>query len=104
DYLCCLPSPSATYTLSLHDALPIFIRYDRDRYLFIFEERYLKRFQETKFDILDAIHDIPPAGAVPATVSIGVGKDAPGFQELFRSEERRVGKECSTQCAQITQK
>ena len=33
--------------------------------------------------MLDAIHDIPAAGAVPATLSIGVGKDAPGFHELF---------------------
>ena len=67
----------------VHPTGGLFLRYDRDRYLFIFEERYLKHFQETKFDILDAIHDIPAAGAVPATVSIGVGKDAPGFQELF---------------------
>ena len=67
----------------VHPTGGLFIRYDRDRYLFLFEERYLKGFQEAKFDILDAIHDIPAAGAVPATLSIGVGKDAPGFQELF---------------------
>ena len=67
----------------VHPTGGLFLRYDRDRYLFIFEERYLKRFQETKFDVLDAIHDIPAAGAVPATLSIGVGKDAPGFHELF---------------------
>lgn len=61
----------------------LFLRYDRDRYLFLFEERYLKHFQDTKFDVLEAVHDIPAPGAVPATLSIGVGKDAPSFRELF---------------------
>ena len=61
----------------------LFLRYDRDRYLFLFEERCLKHFQETKFDVLDAVHDIPAPGAVPPTLSIGIGKDAPGFRELF---------------------
>lgn len=61
----------------------LFTRYDRDRYLFIFEERYLPAFQEARFDILDAIHDIPSPSGVPASLSIGIGKDAPGLQELF---------------------
>ena len=67
----------------VHPTGGLFLRYDRDRYLFLFEERYLKHFQETKFDVLDAVHDLPTPGAVPATLSIGVGKDAPSFQELF---------------------
>ena len=61
----------------------LFCRYDRDRYLFLFEERYLKHFQETKFDVLDAVHDIPSPSGVPAKLSIGVGKDAPSFKELL---------------------
>ena len=61
----------------------LFTRYDRDRYLFIFEERYLAKFQEAKFDVLDAVHDIPSPSGVPATLSIGVGKDAPSFKELL---------------------
>lgn len=61
----------------------LFLRYDRDRYLFVFEERYLKEFQESRFDVLDAIHDVPAPTNVPATLSIGVGRDAPGFKELL---------------------
>ena len=61
----------------------LLVSYDRDRFLFVFEERYLKRFQETKFDVLDAIHDIPNPNKVAVTLSIGVGKDAPSFKELF---------------------
>jgi len=61
----------------------LFTRYDRDRYLFVFEHRYLAAFQEAKFDILDAVHDIPSPSGVPATLSIGVGKDAPTIKELL---------------------
>ncbi len=67
----------------VHPTGGLFSRYDRDRYLFVFEERYLSKFQEAKFDVLDAVHDIPSPSGVPATLSIGVGKDAPSFKELF---------------------
>ena len=33
-------------------------RMERDRYLFLFEEQYLARFVEQKFDILDTIHQV----------------------------------------------
>ncbi len=59
-------------------------RYDRDRYLFIFEEQYLADFVEKKFDLLDAVHKIPSQGGIPPTVSIGIGKDADSMQELFQ--------------------
>ncbi|NCB64082.1 MAG: DHH family phosphoesterase, partial [Clostridia bacterium] len=62
----------------------LFSRYDRDRYLFIFEERYLTKFQEEKFSILDAVHEIQGPTGVQATLSVGVGKDAPSFEELFQ--------------------
>lgn len=61
----------------------LFTRYDRSRYLFVFEERYLAQFQETKFDILDAVHDIPSANGVQATLSIGVGRGSEDFKDLF---------------------
>ena len=59
-------------------------RYDRDRYLFVFEEQFLAGFVEKKFDILDAVHKIPNPGGLQPTVSIGMGKDADSFQELFQ--------------------
>jgi len=62
----------------------LFCLYDRDRYLFIFEEQYLSQFQEGKFSILDAVHAIPNESGYPATLSIGIGKDAESFQELFQ--------------------
>ena len=62
----------------------VFTKYDRDRYLFLFEERYLKEFQDGKFSVLDAVHEVQNASGIQATLSIGIGKDADSFQELFQ--------------------
>ncbi len=58
-------------------------RYDRDRYMFIFENRYLRDITEKKFDILEKVHSIVSPGGVHATLSIGVGQDGDGFEEDF---------------------
>ena len=58
-------------------------RYDRDRYMFIFESRYLRDFTDGKFDILGKIHQIASPSGIHATLSIGVGRDGDGFEENF---------------------
>ncbi len=58
-------------------------RYDRDRYMFIFESRYLREITEKKFDILEQVHQIVSTTGVHATLSIGVGQDGDGFEENF---------------------
>lgn len=58
-------------------------RIDRDRYLFIFESRYLKEITEAKFSILEQIHEIVNPSGIHATLSIGVGKDGSGFEENY---------------------
>ena len=59
-------------------------RYQRERYLFIFDEQYLSKFIENKFDILDAIHQVVNPSGINATLSIGVGKDGETYRELFQ--------------------
>ncbi|MCI2106461.1 MAG: DHH family phosphoesterase [Intestinimonas sp.] len=61
----------------------LFLRYDRDRYLFLFEERYLEKFRGGKFSILDEVHAITGPTGVGITLSIGVGREAPSFKGLF---------------------
>ena len=58
-------------------------RYDRDRYMFIFERRYLTEITGKKFDVLESIHKIVGPTGVHATLSIGVGMDGDGFEENF---------------------
>ena len=59
-------------------------RYQRERYLFVFDEQYLAKFIENKFDILDAIHQVVNPSGINATLSIGVGKDGENYRELFQ--------------------
>ncbi len=62
----------------------VLCKYDRDRYLFLFEERYLSGFIEDKFSVLDSVRESVKAGGVQATLSIGIGKDGSTFDESFR--------------------
>ena len=58
-------------------------KYERNRYLLVFENKDLNRLQEGKFSLLDEIRTITNPSGVAATVSIGIGKDGTGFQENF---------------------
>lgn len=59
-------------------------KYDRDRYLFIFEDRYMKGFIENKFSLLDSVKEIITPSGIPATISIGIGRGADTIEESFR--------------------
>ena len=59
-------------------------KYDRDRYIFLFEERYLKGFIDEKFSILDSVKEIASPRGVNATLSIGIGRDGKSFGESFQ--------------------
>ena len=57
------------------------LKYDRDRYLYLFEERYMNAIQEDKFSVLEKVHGVTNPSGVHASVSIGVGRDGGGFAE-----------------------
>ena len=61
----------------------LFCRVDRDRYLFVFEERYLQDYMDAKFSILDEVRQAPCAEGGPVTLSIGLGRGADTFDELY---------------------
>ncbi|MEG0596450.1 MAG: DHH family phosphoesterase [Oscillospiraceae bacterium] len=63
----------------------LFCRVDRDRYLFLFEEEHLQDFIDEKFSILDSVREVVSPNGIPSTLSIGMGKDAPTFAELYQS-------------------
>lgn len=48
-------------------------KFERDKYLLIFEHQYLKVIEEKKFDILDQIREINISNTIPVTLSIGIG-------------------------------
>ncbi len=56
---------------------------DRDRYIFIFEDRYYQGFVDDKFSLLESVKNIKNSAGVAATISIGIGRDAPTFGEGY---------------------
>lgn len=46
---------------------------ERDRYVFLFEHRYLDALISRKFELLDWVREINVGNKTPATVSIGIG-------------------------------
>jgi c-di-AMP phosphodiesterase-like protein len=58
-------------------------KYNRDRYFYLFEERYYPGLIEDKFSLLDNIHECVGTGGIKATLSIGIGKDGKSPEENF---------------------
>ena len=52
---------------------------ERERYLFVFENRALTQFEKDRFDIMDRIRAIKTPGNLTPTLSIGVGADTNSF-------------------------
>ena len=67
----------------------LLVRYDRDRYLFVFEERHLAAMQESKFTLLDSVRQITSPNGLPVSLSIGIGMDS-GYEELFHFAELAI--------------
>lgn len=59
-----------------------FLRHsDRDKYLFVFEERHYKKLVEARFDILEKVRQITVGGYMTASLSIGIGRGGETFAE-----------------------
>ncbi len=58
-------------------------RLERNRFLFVFELRDLKRSIESKFPLLEDIRQVVSPTGVAATISLGVGRDGASFEEAY---------------------
>ncbi|MBQ8390743.1 MAG: DHH family phosphoesterase [Oscillibacter sp.] len=63
----------------------LLLKTQRDRYLFIFEEQYYDQFVSGKFAVLDAVRSIRVGESFHPALSIGMGKDADTFPELYKN-------------------
>ena len=68
----------------------IFVKYERNKYLFLFEQRFLDEYTATKFAILDSIREIESKNGIRATLSIGIGKDGGTFSENHRDAQLSI--------------
>lgn len=59
-------------------------KYQTDKYLVLFEKRYLENLEAKRFSILDDVREIEAGNKFPMTLSIGVGVDG---RNLSQAEE-----------------
>ena len=65
-------------------------KYDRNRYLFLMEEKDYRTLREDRFSILDKLHEVVTEEGVMATLSIGIGKDVDTLQEAFQHANHAI--------------
>lgn len=57
-------------------------KFQNDRYLVIFENRYLENLESKRFSLLDEVREIEAGNRIPVTLSIGVGTMAKSLSLL----------------------
>lgn len=64
---------------------------EKDKYLFVFPQKYLPQLKETKFAILDEVKSINVGNEIPITLSIGVGSETNSFSEAYEYARVAIG-------------
>ena len=65
----------------------ILIKSDRDKYVYIFEQKYLEKIKEDKFSILDKIKELDPKQKVQFTLSIAISNEGSVDKDKFKSAQ-----------------
>ncbi len=65
----------------------ILIKTDHNRYICVFEQRYLETVKEDKFSILDKIKEINTREKIPFTLSIAVSNEGDTDKEKYKSAQ-----------------
>ena len=67
------------------DTSGIVVKNERDIYICIFEQKYLEKLKENKFDILDKVKEIDIEGPLQLTLSIAVSQDGKTNYEKYKT-------------------
>ena len=68
----------------------VLIKSDRDRYVYLFEQRYLEKVKEDKFSLLDKIKEIETKENIQLTLSIAVSNDGVTDKEKHKSAQEAM--------------
>ena len=63
----------------------IIVKSDRDRFVYLFEQRHLEKIKESKFNILDTIKDINISKRIQLTLSIAISNEGETGKEKYQS-------------------
>ncbi len=65
----------------------VLIKSDRDKYVYLFEQRYFESVKEDKFSILDKVKEIQTKENVQITLSIAISNDGLTDKEKYKSAQ-----------------
>ena len=68
----------------------VLIKSDRDRYVYLFEQRYLDSVKDDKFSILDQIKEINTKEKVQFTLSIAISNEGNTDKEKYKSAQNAM--------------
>ena len=57
--------------------------YERGRYVFVFEDRFLQSYISDKFSVLDKVRETTGPGGSTPTISIGIGRGEDSYQDAL---------------------
>ena len=63
----------------------VMIKSERETFVYIFEQKYLEKLKEDKFDILDEIKEIEINAAIQITLSIAISNEGKTIYEKYKS-------------------
>ena len=68
----------------------IVVKAERDTFVWICEQKYLKQLEESKFNILDIIKEINISSKVQSTLSIAVSNEGDTYSEKYKSTKTAI--------------
>ena len=68
----------------------VIVKADRDRFIYVFEHKYLEKIKEEKFNILDTIKEINIQGSNQITLSIAISNEGQTDKEKYRFAQAAI--------------
>ena len=68
----------------------VIVKADRDRFIYVFEHKYLEKIKEDKFNILDTIKEINIQGSNQITLSIAISNEGQTDKEKYRFAQAAI--------------
>ncbi len=65
-------------------------RFEKDKYLFVFEAKYLPAIMEDKFSLMDEVRNTTMGNSIDVTLSIGIGANAPDYEQAYESSRAAI--------------
>jgi len=71
-------------------------KYERDKYIMLFENQFLSQMEDEKFEVLDMVKEIDIGNKLPVTLSIGIASEydnfATGLKDALSAIELALGR------------